>query len=280
VNWSELRTLIRLRLRDPNAVIWSDSVLLSYANRTIEEITRNSEGHIKHATLNLTSGTRSYTLPNDFFELRDVNINGRKIFGKQAYELEDLDQVYLTATGTPEYYYQEDSKTLSFYKIPSWTSSYTTFTQELGEVVSWLDGSTYFSVNQEFGCVTDIISDADEVYLSESLTGEVVAVDSGKLVCTITYVYQPEYLVNDEDEPDFKVPYQYLVVYGALEKSFRREGQGKNERMATRYASRRIELEEEFLARQKELAHGKDQIIGMVQMSYGAERDYSMRVWR
>jgi hypothetical protein len=279
MNWSTMETLIRLRLRDPNAVIWPSSSLLSYANRTIEEVTRNSEGHIKHIVFPLTSGTRSYSLPTDCYELRDVTINDRKIFGKQAYELEDLDETYLTATGTPEYYYQEDSKTLCFYKVPSWTSSYTAFDSELGELTSWAEGSTYTSVTGELGIVTDIVTDSDP-YIMANLSGAVIAVDSGFLVCGISYVYQPAYLVNDSDEPDLPYAYQAILVYGTLEKAFRRDGQGKNETLAKRYASRRFELEQEFLARQKEWAHGRDQIVGMMQMSYGAERDYSMRVWR
>lgn len=280
MNWSEIKDLVRLRLRDPNGVIWSDATLLSYANRTIEEVTRNSEGHIKHVILPLVSGTRSYALPSDFYELRDVNINGKKIFGKQAYELEDLDQTYLTATGIPEYYYQEDSKTLSFYKIPSWTSTYTAFDSEFGEIVDWAEGADHFTASSEFGLVLDIASDASTTYFYDGMSGEVIAVDGGALVCTVTYVYQPLYLANAADEPDLPDPYQYILVYGTLDKAFRRDGQGKNERLAVRYAGRRIELEQEFLARQKEMAHGKDQINGMIQMSYGAERDYSMRVWR
>lgn len=279
MNWTEIESLARLKLRDPNGVIWSSGDLLSYANRTIEETVRESEGHIKHIIFPLTSGTRRYDFPDDFFELRGVSINGKKIFGKKPFELEDLDQAYLTATGTPEFYYQEDSKTISFYKVPSWTSSYTEFSEDLGVLVDWANDDTHFDATSEFGLAIDIASDS-ETYVIDSILGEVIAADEGMLVCKISYVYQPEYLVNGDDVPDFSDPYQYIVLYGTLEKALKQEGQGKNSRLSSRYGMRRMELSTEFLARQKEYAHGKDQITGMVQMTYGAEKDYSMRIWR
>lgn len=274
MNWGDMRTIIRTKLRDPNALLWTNAELLEYANTTIENLTRGSESHTKHIIFSLTSGTRSYTLPEDCFEIREVKINSEKITGIQAYELEEMDEEYLVVTGVPEYYYQEDSRTIAFYRVPSWTSSYTSFVSEFGEVTQINDGTNNFEADSEFGCVTDILSsDPSNPYQLDNLMGEVIALDSEKLVCTLSYIYQPTYLVDDTTTPDLLAPYQWLLIYDTLDQAFSREGQGQNKRLASRYGLRYKELETEFFARSKEWAHGPDQLSSMQPMGYRTHSD-------
>jgi hypothetical protein len=114
----------------------------------------------------------------------------------------------------------------------------------------------------------------------DNISGIVTAWDAAKYVCDLTYIYEMVPLVNDTDVIDLPQHFAYLVVYGVLAEAFGREGHGKNSRLKARYSSRYKELETEFLAMSKEWAHGPDQLMGQIQMSYGAEKDYSMRIWR
>jgi len=171
--------------------------------------------------------------------------------------------------------------TLAFYKVPLWTSAYTgSFSSELGEVAMMtVGGDTVYAIT-EFGVVIDIVSDGTDKYMPDSLFGVVVAFDTAKLILELSYIYQPVYLVNDEDVSDIPDQYQYLIVYGVLREAFGRESQGQNPKLEARYKARWSELRIEWFARCKEWARGPDQVSGMLQQSYSNELDWTMRIWR
>lgn len=284
MNWGTIRDLARVYLQDTSSRIWSDNELLTYANDVLSDLTKGSEANLKRAPLPLTSGTRLYTLPDDLFELRGVRIGNKKIFGTHPLELEEYDSQYLTATGTPQWYYQEDSKSIAFYPIPSWTSSYTsvTFTETIyGEMARYTDGSTDATFDSEFGVVTDVLDTSlANDYLLDSIYGVVTAFDTTELVCEISYIYLPSSILSDADVPDLPTYMHYAVMYGVLWYAFDREGQGQNEALSLFFKGRYEELEKEWFTRNVEWAKGQSQFASQMPTRWGADLDWRFRTAR
>lgn len=279
MNWSDIKSAGRVRLSDPNSKIWSDTQLLYYANDTIDEIAIEGEGHIKHYQLALTDSQRTYSLPADLYELRGVRINGLKCFGTTQHNVEELDLQYLTATGQPEWYYLEDPQTIAFYRIPSWTDSYTAFDSEYGVVTSIDDDGDYYSADAEVGVVLDIIDDSmSSKYVVEPIYGEVIGYNDAPYTAVISYAYRPAYLSNDSDTPDMPTYMHYAVLYGMLAKAFAQEGHGQDPESALFYQKRFEELIKEFYRRNREFARGQDQMLSSRPPSWGSDMDWRMRV--
>ena len=281
--YSTILSEVRLRT-DDGAKLFSNSQILRCANDVLDDIAITCEGHIKHAQIILVDDQRLYALPNDVYELRGVRINGSKIYGTHAFNLEDFDTQYLNRTGYPSYrYYLEGLTNIGFYPQSNWTSDYTTatFSSEFGVVTGFTEGTTDATFTSEFGVITDIISTTGSpTWLSDSIYGELVALDiSGNLVCMIAYAYRPARLVNDSDVPDLQTYMQWCLIYGILEMLFTQEGQGQSPELALYYGDRYKELKMEWRMRNLENEHGQDQYVSQKPVRWGSDLDWRDRVF-
>lgn len=197
-SWGEIKQKARDYLGDQDGKIWSDDELLGYATTALSDIALNAEGHIKRIRFPLTSGTRTYALPEDLHEVRSVKINGKKIWGREAYDLQEFDNNFMTALGTSYAYYLEDLQTLAFYPIPSWTDD-------------WSSAGTFdtppldlFTFSVDGGVVTDIVDDAGVSYSQPSwdYNGFYYGISSGELILIL--------------DPSNSTQYQFSLDYGIV----------------------------------------------------------------
>lgn len=278
MNWGAIRSMARVKLADPDAVQWTNAELLTYATETQDYLTTNSEANLKTLTFPLTSGTRTYTLPDDLYEIRGVRVNGSKVFGSTAFDLEDLDAQYLTTTGTPQWYYLEGTRTLAFYPISSPTATTITFTQELGEVNQWNDGTSNYSMTSELGVVYEILDDSNgTLYYFNQLLG-VVAEVTNQDICEIEYVYRMTDLDEDSDTPDLPTYMHYAIMYGVVWRAAMKDGKSQNLKIASRYKSRFDELATEWFSRNKEYARGQNQMLSQRTVDLGSDLAWRQRV--
>ena len=283
MNWGTMRGLIRTKLNDPLGKIWPDSELLIYANMCLAKLAVGSEANLRHALVPLVSGTRAYEMNSDFYELRSARMNGYKLWGTTPFELEQYDTAYLTNTGTPEWYYNEDSKSLAYYRVPSWTSVYTgaTFDSEFGVVTEYTDGTTDADVTSEFGITIDAYDTTmTNKMLPDRLLGTWVAYDTGMPVADVSYVYVMPDMVDDSEEPAIPGYMAYAVIYFVASECFGKSGQGKNETLEQFYSDRFKELKTEWFSRNLEWAHGHNQFFNQVNTNYGNDLEWRQRVWR
>lgn len=118
MNWGTIRDACRVKLQDANGAFWTNEELLGDAIEVYGELTLDCEATTKTHDFPLVSGQRTYSLPEDCYELRNVRVNGQKTYGSTAFKLNDLDLQYLTTQGSPQWYYLEGTNTLAFYPIP------------------------------------------------------------------------------------------------------------------------------------------------------------------
>lgn len=280
MNWAQIRTAARMRLNDPLGKIWTDEELLFYANDSMDDITRDGEATIAHYSFEMVEGQRAYSLPSDLWELRGVKINGPKIFGVTAFDLEEIDAQYLTATGQPKFYYLDDPQTIAFYPVPNWTSNYGTFNSDYGEIVSITDGSSAYSISSDYGIVTEVIDTGMAAYYSVVPEfGVSVSYDTAPYVCLISYVYELPDLVDDSSIPDLPEYMHYAILYSVVAKALERDGQGQDLTTSEYYFSRNKELVTEWFGRNREFAHGQDQFVSTLNANWGSDLDWRQRIW-
>lgn len=278
MTWAEIRAAVRMKLAD-DGKIWTDAELLENANAVLDELCVDSEAHIKTYSMEL-DGTRRYTFPSDYHELRGVRINGRPISGVRSHDLEDWDAEYLTRAGTTEWFYVEDTRSIAFYRVPDWTDDYTagSFDSESGVVTSLYE-SDYWTMDGENGIVTSIIDDSmQKKFIQSGWNGCVCGLNDGALVVHIRYVYQPARIVHDADTPDLPGYMHYGLEFGVLKKAFGRAGQGKNQTLENWYGSRYTSFANYWESRNKEWAHGEDQMVTVRPATWGSE--YAKKMWR
>ena len=282
MNRGEIRTAVRLRLQDTREVVWTDSEINLFINDAYFELAK-AEAMLKRYTFSLVDGTRSYDLPDDILELRGVKINGNKLFGTTADLLEELDTQYLTETGTPQFYYLESLQKIAIYPVPTWTDSYTEFAAASGPisgedgVVVYVDGDTFSS---DDGVVIEIIDDTrSEVYVSDSVSGETVALNDGPFNCQVSYTYKPDDLSDDSDTPPMPVYMHDAMVFYAVSECLKKEGQGQDVQAASFWDDRFNELNKEWRSRNLEWSRGEDQFASQRPVSWGDDLDTRLRVW-
>ena len=275
MTWMDMLAHVRLKLSD-SGQIWSDEELLRYGNETLDSLCMDSKAHTKTVQF-LLDGTRRVTLPQGYHALRWVKINGQSIGGVRSHDLEKYDSSYLITKGTSEWYYIEDSRSLAFYRVPSWTDSYVgTFDAENGVVTS-MELDDYWTFDSEDGLVTAIIDDSMQYkFKQDSWDGVVTGLNDGPMVVEIGYVYQPARMVENTDEPDLPLYMHYGLEFGVLKKAFARPGQGKNPRLEGWYGSRYDEYAMYWRRRNLEWARGEDHLVTAKPMTWGSAR----RTWR
>lgn len=288
MNWGQMRTFIRTRLADPNGKMWTDGTLLSFLNDdVVPDVMVGSEATLKRQTIPLLNGSivgstsaRKYTLPDDCYDLRGVRINGRKTFGTDSVKLENLDRTYLTRTGIPQWYYAEDTNSVSFYPVPSWTASLNTFTSEFGVVTRVVDSSTTYLVTSEFGVVVSALDLTGAIQFVETgLQGEMDELDAAQYVAEVTYIFQNGTIVNDTDTLDLPDFMHYACCYAVLEHALNKECQGKNPTLANYFGARAEEVISEWKARSLEWEQGEDQYPSQRPVNWGSDLDWRMRVY-
>lgn len=276
--WSACRTIIRNKLSDPNALFWTNAELLSYANEIQLMLTTGCEATIRFQNMALTSGQRVYALPDDLYEIRSVRVNGLPVFGSAAPDLEDLDTQFLTAEGTPQWYYTEGVRKIAFYPIPGDATFSNTFTSELGEIVQWSQDSTNYSMTTEFGVLTQIVDSAGNGYVFDSNYGVVIATTTD-LVAELEYVYRPVDLSLDTDTPDLPTYMQWALIYGVVWKAAMISGKTQNSKLAAHYFERFNELKTEWFGRNKALARGQNQMVSQRPVDWGSDMALRQRVF-
>ena len=276
--WSSARSLTRVKLSDQGSKIWTDDELLKYSNEVVDDLVVGSEAYLKTVAFPLTS-SRTYAVPPDLYEIRSVRVNGIKIYGASPGNMEDLDAAYMTTTGNPTWYYLEGNGVFAFYPISDGDSSPTTFASEFGEIVRWNDGTSNYSVTDEFGVVVSIVDTTGAGgYFFDSYFGVVLQVTDGD-VGEIEYVYKPQDIVNDSDVPDMPEYMQYGLIYGIVAKSLMRDGPGQNVKLGERYQSRLDELKKEWFARSHEWARGQNQMLSQQPVDWGSDLAWRQRVF-
>lgn len=287
MNLGEIKTAARLRLQDTQSKIWTDTTIELFINEGIQDLCF-SEAMLKRYNFSLVDGTRAYSLPTDCLEIRSVKLNGLKTFGTHAHMLEELDSQYLTAVGSPYYYYLDDLMHIAFYPVPDWTSSYTTFATaavmiagESGEMTYMLVDGTAATFTSESGVVIGATDTAGTYeFMFDNEDGIVVALDTGPFICEISYVYKPEELTEDEDELSALPLYaQDAVVWYAVSECLAKEGQGQDKKASEMWKMRFEEVKKEWKARNVEWSRGKDQFVSQRPVSWGEDLDTRLRVW-
>jgi hypothetical protein len=106
VSLGTLRADARLRADMPSAGFCSDAEVNRYINQGYTElydwlIASGEEYFMSSTTINTTSGTDTYALPNDFFEIRgvDVNIGAQQVLTAHRFTFEERNRYKLIVTG-------------------------------------------------------------------------------------------------------------------------------------------------------------------------------------
>ena len=193
--------------------------------------------------------------------------------------MEEFDPSYLVTTGRSQRYYLEDMRTIAFHPVPSWSSSYIAFTQDMGELIQCSVDGTNYTFDSEFGVVIDAIDTVSSIiYTVDYLNGEVVAIDDSLPRVDVAYIYQPARIVNDSDVPDLPTHYQWMMIYGILGMLFEADTQGKDTKLAAYWNMRYEEVKKEWRARNLENMHVPDQYLSQRPIRWGADLDWRERV--
>jgi len=277
--WSTIRSIVRLKLND-NSKIWSDADLLSYANEGQRELTIGCEASIKKVKFDMTDGQRQYTFPPDCYELRNVRINGRRVYGTTNQRLEELDEQYLTATGVPSWYYVEDLQTIGFYPLPTWTDDYETFDADLGLLISAEVDDVFSTFSSDLGVgVSALDTTGAQKFIFDGVNGVIIQANNAGYVCELTYVYTPADIAADGDTPDMPRHIQYGLIDYILNECFSRQGRGNNPTLAAYFGGKYKEIQTEWFSKNKTMARGEAQMLSQKTVSWGSDLRWRERVW-
>ena len=94
----DLLTQIRDRLDEPTEGYWKNAELLRWLNEATKDIARKSEVFRTDATISVTSGTQSYTLPTNLVTILENSTYFKPSSTSQRYPLEPVDQTIAVQT--------------------------------------------------------------------------------------------------------------------------------------------------------------------------------------
>lgn len=126
---SELRTEIRLLIKDPSATRqrYTNSQINTFINEAQRDVVNNTWCISKNTSITLVSGTTYYSLPTDLIAIQRVTREYRNLPETALIKLDSdfTNGAWANSGGTPTNYFQDSSQTdkIGFYPWPNGSSS-------------------------------------------------------------------------------------------------------------------------------------------------------------
>lgn len=197
---SEMYTEIFYRLNVATGnPFWSDAQILDAINEGYRHFTETTLCYKKFKPLQVTASTSTYDLPSDLIKLIWVGYDGRTVRNLGGMHLNDIDNKWLSNTGTPGYYTHSlgGLDKISLYLQPT-TSGTTLIT-----AIDWTEEEDFYDKNPERTDVFCLCAFDDYLYAGIG-TGGLIFKSQGDSTWT-----------SAQDLSDTKV-YSMAVFGGAL----------------------------------------------------------------
>ncbi len=112
---SSLITQARRRINESSTAFHESDDLVAYCNEAQKYTVRKTKCLTGISTTTVTSGTQGYALPSDWWAIKRIKFDGKKLFQTDFDEIDDREIDETDQTGTPSNYYEWND---TIYLIP------------------------------------------------------------------------------------------------------------------------------------------------------------------
>ena len=232
--------------------LWTRAEITDYVNEGQVDFIRQTECLWKlYYQIPVVANQTDYTLPTDCMVLKRVLFDNKTEIIPFTWEEMDIDDNNWesdSAVDVPDYFYLYDFTTLKLTPKPSTTGTLITMTSSAtnnnyGKLITSTVDSVKQTFSSNYGKVIKITESSSGFhYMQDNDYGKIIyAMDSATNI-TLFYIKYPLVLTLDADEPELASPWHRALIYYALARCLKKEGEGQELSRANKYYGRYVYL--------------------------------------
>lgn len=195
------RVFTQLRENGADPIHWSKSEFFKYINDGLMDIAEKAMCFKQTVGIEVKSGQRRYLIPKTILVPERIEWDGEFLDEAGVEDLDNHDSSWRVRTGDPKVWFVElcPPGYIDLFRVPDTDGDDTDFSSDYGVISDISDGTNTFTFSSEYGIVTAVSSDGNQVIEMDDDYGVTTGwfSESGNL--TIIGLGYPDSIENEND---------------------------------------------------------------------------------